>query len=39
MLPKLVNPKSTVILGWIWDFGTLQASLHQIAALAVLQQA
>ena len=40
LLPKLViNPKSIVVLAWIWDSGTLQASLHQIATLAVLQQA
>ena len=40
LLPKLViNPKSTVILGWIWDSGTLQAFLHQIAVLPLLQQA
>ena len=30
----VINPKSTVILGWIWDSGTLQASPHRIAALA-----
>ena len=30
----VINPKSTVILGWIRDSGTLQASPHRIAALA-----
>ena len=30
----ICNPKSTVILGWIWDFGTLQASPHRTVALA-----
>ena len=30
----VINPKSTVILCWIWDSDTLQASPHQIAALA-----
>ena len=30
----VINPKSTVILGWIWDSSTLQASPHRIAALA-----
>ena len=30
----VINPKSTVILIWIWDSGTLQASPHRIAALA-----
>ena len=31
---SVINPKSTVILGWIRDSGTLQASPHRIAALA-----
>ena len=30
----VINPKSTVILGWIWDCGTIQASPHRITALA-----
>ena len=30
----VINLKSTVILGWIWDSGTLQASPHRTAALA-----
>ena len=30
----VINPKSTVILGWIWNSGALQASPHRIAALA-----
>lgn len=30
----VINPKSTVILGWIWNSGTIQASPHRIAALA-----
>lgn len=33
--PKtIINPKSTVILGWLWSGGTLQASPHRVAALA-----
>ena len=31
---SVINPKSTVILGYIRDSGTLQASPHRIAALA-----
>jgi hypothetical protein len=30
----VINPKSTTILGWIWNCGTLKASPHRIAALA-----
>ena len=30
----VINPKSTVIYGWIWNSGALQASPHRIAALA-----
>ena len=30
----VINPKSTVILVWIWDSGTLQASPRRIAPLA-----
>ena len=32
--PSVINPKSTMISGWIWDSGTLRASWHPIAALA-----
>ena len=32
--PSFINPKSTMISGWIWDSGTLRASRHPIAALA-----
>ncbi|KAK3714880.1 hypothetical protein QZH41_001881 [Actinostola sp. cb2023] len=30
----VINPKSTTILGWIWNSGTLTASPHRIATLA-----
>ena len=30
----VIKPKFTVILGWIWNSGALQASPHRIAALA-----
>ena len=30
----VINPKSTVILGWVWQQGTLQASSHRIATLS-----
>ena len=30
----VVNPTSTIILGWFWRSGTLQASPHRIATLA-----
>jgi hypothetical protein len=30
----VINPKSTTILGWIWNCGTLKASPHRIASLA-----
>ena len=29
-----INPQSATILGWIWNYGTLRASPHGIAALA-----
>ncbi len=32
-----VAPKSTTILGWIWDNGTLKASPHRIATLSQCQ--
>lgn len=33
--PKtIIFPKSTIVLGWIWSQGTLQASSHKINALA-----
>ena len=30
----VIAPKSTVILGWVWSGGKLQASAHRISALA-----
>ena len=30
----IVSPKSTTVLGWIWQQGTLHASPHRIATLA-----
>jgi len=30
----IINPQSTMILGWVWNSGTLSASPHHIAALA-----
>ncbi|CAB4040431.1 Hypothetical predicted protein, partial [Paramuricea clavata] len=34
----VINPKSTTILGWIWNSGTLSASPHRIATLASCQK-
>ena len=32
--PKtIINPQSTLILGWVWNSSTLSASPHRIAAL------
>ena len=30
----IINPKSTTILGWIWNSGTLTASSHRVNTLA-----
>ena len=32
----VIFPKSTVVLGWIWCDGTLQASPHRLSALAAV---
>ena len=32
-----ICPKSSVILGWIWDQGTIHASPHRIAALSAVE--
>ena len=37
-LKTVINPKSTTILGWIWNSGTLSASPHCIATLASCQK-
>ena len=37
-LKTVINPKSTTILGWIWNSGTLSASPHRIASLASCQK-
>ena len=31
----IINPKSTVILGWLWEQGTLRPTPHRINALTV----
>ena len=31
----IIVPKETTVLGWIWKMGTLQASRHRIASLAM----
>ena len=30
----IICPKSTVVLGWVWSLGTLQASSHKVTALS-----
>jgi hypothetical protein len=37
-LKTVINPKSTTILGWIWNSGTLSASPHRIATLSSCQK-
>ncbi|CAB3990763.1 Hypothetical predicted protein [Paramuricea clavata] len=37
-LKTVINPKSTTILGWIWNSGTLSASPHRIATFASCQK-
>ena len=37
-LKTVINPKSTTILGWIWNSGTLSTSPHRIATLASCQK-
>ena len=32
----IIFPKSTVVLGWVWQDGTLSASKHRIAALSAV---
>ena len=32
----IICPKSTTILGWIWDRGTIKASPHRISALVAI---
>ena len=33
----VIFPKRVVILGWVWEMGTLSASQHRIAALSVVE--
>ena len=37
-LKTVINPKSTTILGWIWNSGTLSASPHRIATLSLCRK-
>ena len=33
----VVFPQSTVVLGWIWSSGTIQASPHRVSALSIAE--
>lgn len=36
-IKTVICPKSTIILGWVWNSGTLTPSTHKISTLAVVK--